>query len=335
MGQGIILKACNLCKYFYEHRRGLLSGQTVIKAVHQVNLEVKEQEIAAIIGESGCGKTTLGLTLARVYNPTAGEIWFNGEDISRLRETELKRIRREMQMVFQDPGSSLNPRHKIENIVSLPLRIHLNLSKAELRRRVSELLELVNLPPDMMLRNPTDLSGGEKQRVGIARALALNPKIVILDEPTSALDVSVQAKILQLLEKLQQDLKLTYLIITHNLILAKNLTNQVIVMYLGKVIEMAKTSVIFQHPIHPYTKALLSSIPVIKEEERRMLPKEVILEGDIPSLANPLETCPFLSRCKEKEKFCETMPCPDLKEVEQGHFVRCYLPQVHSYPRNV
>lgn len=321
----VILKAVNLCKYFYGHRRGFHSGETVIKAVEQVNLEVRKQQIVAIIGESGCGKTTLGFTLARIYSPTAGEIWFNGEEISRLQKAELRRIRREMQMVFQDPGSSLNPRHKIENIVSLPLRIHLNLSKAELRRRVLELLELVNLPHDMMLRYPPGLSGGEKQRVGIARALALNPKIIILDEPTSALDVSVQAKILHLLKNLQQDLNLTYLLITHNLSLTKNLADQVVVMYLGKVIEMAKTSDVFGHPIHPYTKALLSAIPVVTEEEKQMLPEEVILEGDIPSPANPPKTCPFLSRCQEKKSFCETMPCPDLKEVEQDHFVRCHL----------
>lgn len=321
----VILKAVNLCKYFYGHRRGFHSGETVIKAVEQVNLEVRKQQIVAIIGESGCGKTTLGFTLARIYIPTAGEIWFNGEEISRLQKAELRRIRREMQMVFQDPGSSLNPRHKIENIVSLPLRIHLNLSKAELRRRVLELLELVNLPHDMMLRYPPGLSGGEKQRVGIARALALNPKIIILDEPTSALDVSVQAKILHLLKNLQQDLNLTYLLITHNLSLTKNLADQVVVMYLGKVIEMAKTSDVFGHPIHPYTKALLSAIPVVTEEEKQMLPEEVILEGDIPSPANPPKTCPFLSRCQEKKSFCETMPCPDLKEVEQDHFVRCHL----------
>ena len=321
----VILKAVNLCKYFYGHRRGFLSGETVIKAVEQVNLEVREQQIVAIIGESGCGKTTLGFTLARIYSPTAGEIWFNGEEISSLQKAGLRRIRREMQMVFQDPGSSLNPRHKIENIVSLPLRIYFNLSKAELRRRVLELLELVNLPHDMMLRYPPGLSGGEKQRVGIARALALNPKIVILDEPTSALDVSVQAKILYLLTKLQQDLRLTYLLITHNLSLTSNLADHVIVMYLGRVIEMAKASEIFTHPIHPYTKALLSAILVVKEEEKQMLPEEVILEGDIPSPANPPKTCPFLSRCQEKRSFCETRPCPDLKEAEQDHFVRCHL----------
>jgi oligopeptide/dipeptide ABC transporter ATP-binding protein len=321
----VILKAVNLCKYFYGHRRGFLSGETVIKAVEQVNLEVREQKIVAIIGESGCGKTTLGFTLARIYTPTAGEIWFNGEEISRLKKAELRRIRREMQVVFQDPGSSLNPRHKIENIVSLPLRIHLNLSKAELRRRVLELLELVNLPHDMMLRYPPGLSGGEKQRVGIARALALNPKIVILDEPTSALDVSVQAKILHLLKKLQQDLRLTYLLITHNLSLTRNLADHVIVMYLGRVIEMAKASKIFTHPIHPYTKALLSAIPVVKEEEKQMLPEEVILEGDIPSPANPPKTCPFLSRCQEKKEICGKSSCPDLKEVEPNHFVRCFI----------
>ena len=324
MGE-IILKASHLCKYFYLRREAVFRQQITIKAVDDVDIAVESGQILAIIGESGCGKSTLGYTVTRIYRPTRGEIWFEGEEISRLQKTELKKIRQKMPMVFQDAGASLNPKHSIGSIISLPMRIHYNLSKAELKERVSELLDLVNLPQNMRVRYPSSLSGGEKQRVAIARALALNPRVVILDEPTSALDVSVQAKILQLLKDLRERLQLTYILITHNLSLTKNLADQVMVMYLGKVMELAKTSAVFENPIHPYTKALLSAIPVVQEKDKRLLPEEIILEGEIPSPADPPKTCPFLSRCQEKKNLCETMPCPDLKEVEQDHFIRCHL----------
>lgn len=324
MGE-IILKAAHLCKYFYRRRGTIFRQQITIKAVDDVDIAVESGQIFAIIGESGCGKSTLGYTLTRIYSSTRGEIWFEGEEISRLQRAELKKIRQKMPMVFQDAGASLNPKHSIGSIISLPMRIHYNLPKAELKERVSELLDMINLPQDMRARYPLSLSGGEKQRVAIARALALNPRVVILDEPTSALDVSVQAKILQLLRDLRERLRLTYILITHNLSLTKNLADRVTVMYLGKVIETAKTSVVFENPIHPYTKALLSAIPVVQEKEKKLLPEEVILEGEIPSPADPPKTCLFLSRCQEKKSFCETMPCPDLKEVEQDHFIRCHL----------
>ena len=321
----VILKGVDLCKYFYKRQGALFRKETVVKAVEQVNMEVRQGQVVAIIGESGCGKTTLGCALARIYSPTAGEIWFDGEEISKSQKSDLKRIRRKIQMVFQDPGSSLNPRHRIESIISLPLRIHLSLPRVEMKRRVMELLDLVNLSRDMMVRYPSALSGGEKQRVGIARALALNPKIVILDEPTSALDVSVQAKVLHLLRELQKNLQLTYILITHNLSLAKNLADEVNVMYLGRVVEKAKTEIIFQNPMHPYTKALLSAIPVITQKEKEILPEEVTLDGDIPSPENPPQTCPFLSRCKEKRAICEKSACPDLVAVGRDHFVRCLI----------
>jgi len=324
MGE-IILKGAHLCKYFYRCRGTIFRQQITIKAVDDVDIAVESGQIFAIIGESGCGKSTLGCTLTRIYSSTRGEIWFEGEEISRLQKDELKKIRQKMPMVFQDAGASLNPKHSIGSIISLPMRINYNLPKAELKERVSELLDMINLPQDMRARYPLSLSGGEKQRVAIARALALNPRVVILDEPTSALDVSVQAKILQLLRDLRERLQLTYILITHNLSLTKNLADRVMVMYLGRVIEMAKTSVVFNNPIHPYTKALLSAIPVVQEKEKKLLPEEVILEGEIPSPADPPKTCPFLSRCQEKKSFCETMPCPDLKEEEQDHFIRCHL----------
>jgi len=324
MGE-IILKAAHLCKYFYRRKGTIFRQQITIKAVDDVDIAVELGQIFAIIGESGCGKSTLGYTLTRIYSSTRGEIWFEGEEISRLQKTELKKTRQKMSMVFQDAGASLNPKHSIGSIISLPMRIHYNLPKAELKEKVKELLDLVNLPQEIIMRYPSTLSGGEKQRVAIARALALNPRVVILDEPTSALDVSVQAKILQLLSDLRDRLRLTYILITHNLSLTKNLADRVTVMYLGKVMELAKTSAVFENPIHPYTKALLSAIPIVQEKEKKLLPEEIILEGEIPSPADPPKTCPFLSRCQEKKSFCETMPCPDLKEVEQDHFVRCYL----------
>lgn len=324
----VILKAVNLSKYFYARSTSSFfpfSRKSIIKAVDKVNIEIKQKKTVAIIGESGCGKTTLGCTLARIYTPTAGEIWFDGEEITTFQKTDLKRIRQKMQVVFQDPGSSLNPRHKIESIISLPLRVHLNLSRAELKARVIELLDLVNLKREMMVRLPTDLSGGEKQRVGIARALALNPKMIILDEPTSALDVSVQAKILRLLQELQQNLELTYVLITHNLSLGKAMADQIIVMYLGRVVEKAETETLFRNPFHPYTRALLSAIPVITEEEKRLIPEEITLEGDLPSPINIPDNCTFLPRCRVKTSYCRNSPEPFLKEVEANHYVRCCL----------
>ena len=321
----VIIKATDLHKYFYRRKGNFVRKLIIIKALDGVSIEVKVGQVFAVIGESGCGKSTLGNTLTRIYRPTKGEIWLDGELISDSQKGDLKKVGKKMPMVFQDAGASLNPKHNIEKIISLPLRIHYNLSRSAIKERVSELLELVNLPQDMMGRYPPNLSGGEKQRVGIARALALDPKVVVLDEPTSALDVSVQAKILNLLKELQHMLKLTYILITHNLSLTKHMADQVAVMYLGKIIEMAKASVVFGNPVHPYTRALLSAIPVVQESEKRLLPPEIILEGELPSPADPPKTCHFLSRCQEKKEFCRTMPCPELKELAPGHFVRCHL----------
>jgi oligopeptide transport system ATP-binding protein len=321
----LILRAVGLQKYFWKKRGVIFPKRSVIKAVDGVHLDVEMGRTLAIIGESGCGKTTLGCILARIYAPTQGQIWFDGENIALLQGTELKRIRKKMQMVFQDPGSSLNPSHRVGSIISLPLRIHYHLPRSELHDRVAQLLDLVHLPPEMVLRSPMALSGGEKQRVGIARALSLNPKVIILDEPTSALDVSVQAKMLHLLKELQQKLQLTYILVTHNLGLSKDMADHIVVMYLGKVIESADTDTIFKNPVHPYTQALLSAIPVISQEEKELLPKEIILEGELPSPMDPPSTCPFLSRCPSKENLCAKTSCPDLKEVEENHHVRCYL----------
>jgi peptide/nickel transport system ATP-binding protein len=324
-----VLRAEDLCKFFFVRRRkstfSFFPEHTTVKAVNSVNLWVNENENYAVVGESGSGKTTLGYVLARVFEPTSGTIFFGGEDIAHIQNDKLKEYRRRVQMVFQDPGSSLNPYQSIESILSLPLKIYEKMGRRERQKRVANLLETVHLPAEIMKRHPGALSGGQKQRISLARALALNPRLLILDEPTSALDVSVQAKILHLLQELKQSFGLTCIFITHDLIVVRNLADRVAVMYLGRIVETAPARVIFEHPRHPYTKALLSAIPVVGQEEKQLLPEEVILEGEIPSLINSPDTCPFLSRCQEKLEICEMSGCPDLKEVEEGHRVRCLL----------
>jgi oligopeptide/dipeptide ABC transporter ATP-binding protein len=329
MDNSILLRTDELSKFFFAKRGksviSLRPERIVVKAVNGISIDLKTGENYAVVGESGSGKTTLGYVMARVLEPTSGKIWFLGKEVTHLKGGELKAFRSTVQMVFQDPGSSLNPRHTIETILSLPLRIHTSLAGKEIKKRVAELLEAVHLPADLMQWHPGALSGGQKQRVNLARVLILNPKLLILDEPTSALDVSVQAKILSLLMELKERLNLTYIFITHDLSVVKNLADRIAVMYLGRVVEQAPTSSIFGNPVHPYTKALLSAIPVVTEEERKMLPEEVILEGEIPSPANIPQTCPFFSRCQEKRDICQDSTCPDLKEVEEGHFVRCVI----------
>lgn len=324
-----LLQAQNLSKFFFSRKRAgfwsLRSLPVVVKAVNEVGLELATGENFALVGESGSGKTTLGYVLARVLDPTAGQIWFQEREVGSIRHRELKEFRRLVQMVFQDPGSSLNPRHTIESILSLPLRIHSSQPRKEMKRRVAQLLEIVHLPPELMPRHPGSLSGGQKQRVNLARALALDPRLLILDEPTSALDVSVQAKILHLLQELKEKRSLTYILITHDLSVVKNLADRIAVMYLGRIIELAPAEDLFAHPLHPFTRALLSAIPVVTEEERKVIPQEIILEGEIPSPANPPVTCSFLSRCPEKNAACQEAPCPDLRAINGTHRVRCHL----------
>jgi oligopeptide/dipeptide ABC transporter ATP-binding protein len=328
---GPLLRTRDLCKFFFSRSWRLPSLKPrviTVRAVDKCSVELNQGDILAVVGESGSGKTTLGLSIARIINPTGGLVWFNGREITGIEGPALKALRREIQMVFQDPGSSLNPRHRIDDIIALPLKIHQDLSRAARRERVKELLHLVQLPAELMPRYPHALSGGQKQRVGIARALALNPKLVILDEPTSALDVSVQAKILHLLKELQNRLGLTYLLITHNLSIVKNFSDKIMVMYLGRIVEMAPTERLFANPLHPYTRALLSATPVITEEERKQIPAEITLEGEIPSPVNVPRICAFHSRCQEREPSCGETDNPELEEVESGHWVRCPFARV-------
>jgi len=329
MNNNIILSTKGLCKFFFINKRknafSFKQSLITIKAVNDISLTVREGENYGVVGESGSGKSTLGYMLARVFEPTSGEIRFNNKNITHIKDKELREFRKKSQMLFQDPGSSLNPRHTIRSILSLPLKLHTTLTKQEIKNKVAELLKAVELPVELMHRHPGALSGGQKQRVGLARALALNPSFLVLDEPTSALDVSVQAKILHLLMELKKKLGLTYVIVSHDLSVVRNISDRIAVMYLGRIVELADASVIFDNPLHPYTRALLSAIPVVAEAEKQKIPKEILLEGDIPSPADPPQTCPFLSRCQEKKELCKDSLCPELREVEGGHFVRCIL----------
>jgi oligopeptide/dipeptide ABC transporter ATP-binding protein len=312
-------------KKYFSITAGFLGRQVgQVKAVDEVSFIVPEGQTFALVGESGSGKTTVGKTVIRLIRPTAGDILFNGTNLSVLREREMKSWRRQMQMVFQDPSSSLNPRRRVADIVATPLEVHGIGTRRERLARVRELLNLVELPEKYLYSYPHALSGGQKQRVAIARALALHPRFVVLDEPTSALDVSVQAKILALLARLQQELGLTYLLISHDLSVVKNFSDYVAVMYLGRIMEMAPTGKLFARPLHPYTQALLSAIPVVSEEELEVIPERITLEGEIPSPANAPSGCVFHTRCYTVRDLCQ-VELPPLAEVESDHKVRCHL----------
>jgi peptide/nickel transport system ATP-binding protein len=307
-------------------RKFFSTKQGTVRAVDEVSFSVREGETFGLVGESGSGKTTVAHTLIGIYQPTSGKALFNGQDIgvsSRRRPMSLKR---DIRIVFQDPGSSLNPRWSIKETLELPLRVHrLCGNAAERLKRIGELLTMVELPPDEYLyKYPQAIGGGEKQMMAIARALASDPSFVILDEPTSALDVSVQAKIISLLMALQKRLKLTYLFITHDLSLMRNMADRVAIMYLGKISELAPTVEFFRGPLHPYTKMLLSSIPVISDQEEALKPGKVVSRGEIPSPVNIPKGCSFHLRCPEKMEICQRVD-PTMVEVGDGHLVRCHL----------
>ena len=322
-----LLRVKDLCKYFYRPRHLLKQKKYTIKAVHNVSLNVYKGEILAFVGETGSGKTTLAKTAIKIYEPTSGRIWFNDKDITDLSGRALKKFRKNVLMAFQDPDSSLNPRRTIKSIIALPLKVHTNLTKLEREKKVLELLDLVELPREVRVAYPRSLSGGQKQRVGLARALSTNPQLVVLDEPTSALDVSVQSKFLSLLEKIQKAFNLTTLCVSHDLIVVKNISHRVAVMYAGEVVEFAATDQLFLNPYHPYTCALLSAVPVVFEEENKFKPKEITLKGEVPSLSdnNLFKHCNFVGRCPEKSDICMKEHSPEMIEVENGHFVRCHM----------
>lgn len=314
-----LIEIKNLKKYFTQ-KSGLIKKQIKeVKAVDDVSLYIKKGETLGLVGESGCGKSTLGRTLIRLYDVTDGEILFDGEDISKKSEKELKSFRKRTQTIFQDPYASLNPNMTVKEIIKEPLEIHTNLSKDEKDKVVYEMLEKVGLNKEHADRYPHEFSGGQRQRIGIARALSVKPDFIFCDEPISALDVSIQAQIINLLEDLQKELGITYLFIAHDLSMVKHISDRVCVMYLGKVVEVGSSEDIYENPKHPYTKALLSSIPKIDGEV-----EEEILEGDVPSPLNPPSGCRFRTRCKYAKETCSKENPPEV-EFENEHFAYCHI----------
>ena len=311
-------------KTHFPIRAGLLRRQVgTVYALDGVTFSVEERQTVGIVGESGCGKTTLGRTLLRLEEPTSGQIHFAGEDVSHASGRQMRQLRKQMQMVFQDPYASLNGRWPIHDIISEPLRVH-GTSRAEARKRSGELLEAVGLLPEHGNRYPHEFSGGQRQRVGIARAMALNPRLVVLDEPVSALDVSVQAQVINLLEDLQDELKLTYLVIAHDLSVVRHISDRILVMYLGKVVEDAPGRQLHDAPAHPYSHALWSAVPVADPDVEH-LRERVVLQGDLPSPASPPSGCNFRTRCPLATDLCAEQE-PELVEVRPGHRVACHYP---------
>jgi len=317
----VLLKVDGLKKYF-PIRKGILNTQVGdVKAVDDVSFEVFEGETLGIVGESGCGKSTTGRLLMRLLEPTEGKIEFAGKMISELSNNEMRKARRDIQMIFQDPYASLNPRHNIGKILEEPLIVHGIGNAKERKQKVLELLEIVGLNEYHVKRYPHQFSGGQRQRIGIARALMTNPRMVIADEPVSALDVSIQAQVLNLLQNLQKDLKLTYIFISHDLGVVRHISNRVGVMYLGKLVELTASEDLYAEPLHPYTQALLSSVPVPDPTFER---EQLIISGDIPSASNPPGGCTFHTRCPFKKEEC-SQEVPKMQEVKPGHYVACHL----------
>ena len=312
----------NQLKKSFPIRRGILQRVVGhVQAVNGVSFTLNKGETLGVVGESGCGKSTMGRSILRLIEPTSGSIEFDQKDILKLPKQQLQSIRRQMQIVFQDPYASLNPRFSVEQILSSPLEIHKLYSPKERSMRARQLLERVGLDADYAVRYPHEFSGGQRQRIGIARALALQPKLMILDEPVAALDVSVQSQVLNLLIDLQTEFDLTYIFIAHDLSVVRHISDRVLVLYLGKMAEMADVDSLFNEPLHPYTQALMSAVPIPDPDTRR---ERILLQGDIPSPANPPSGCPFHTRCPHAMSKCSEA-VPEWKEVKQNHYVACHL----------
>lgn len=309
-----ILEICNLKKYF-DTKSGLLH------AVDGVSFSIETGQTLGVVGESGCGKSTLGRVILHLLEPTSGKIFFEGNDISNPDRKHIKELRHKMQMIFQDPYSSINPRMTVSQIIGEPLIIHkLSKSRSEYQVKVKELMDTVGLASRYEMAYPHELDGGRRQRIGIARALAVNPKFIVCDEPVSALDVSIQAQVLNLMQDLQYERKLTYMFITHDLSVVRHISDDILVMYLGVCVEKAPAKKLFKHQYHPYTKALISAIPQVKLENRS---KRIIMKGELASPINPPNACRFAPRCSITKDICRKKK-PELREVEPGHFVSCF-----------
>ncbi|GIN40437.1 dipeptide/oligopeptide/nickel ABC transporter ATP-binding protein [Bacillus obstructivus] len=316
-----LLKVEHLKKNF-PIRGGVFSKQIgAVKAVDDISFTIHKGETLGLVGESGCGKSTTGRMLLRLLEPSEGKIIFEGNDITKLSNRELRKIRGKMQMIFQDPYASLNPRHTIERILEEPLLVHGVKDKEARQKKVRELLEIVGLNSYHATRYPHQFSGGQRQRIGIARALSLNPKLIIADEPVSALDVSIQAQVLNLMKDLQKNFDLTYLFIAHDLGVVRHISDRVGVMYLGRMVELAESEEVYQNPKHPYTQALLSAVPIADVDYKK---ERIVLQGDVPSPANPPSGCTFHTRCPLAFEKC-AVERPLFKEVEPGHFAACHL----------
>ena len=318
-----LLEVKDLVKHF-PILAGVFQRQVgVVHAVDGITFDVRKGETFGLVGESGCGKSTAGRTILQLYRPTSGSVVFDGIDLTKTKGEELRRLRRRMQMIFQDPYASLNPRMSVREILAEPLVVH-NVAKGqEINERVSELLNIVRLSQGFAARYPHEFSGGQRQRIGVARALALEPEFIVCDEPISALDVSIQAQVINLLEDLQERFNLAYLFIAHDLSVVRHISQRVAVMYLGVLVELAERSELYSHPLHPYTQALLSAVPIpdpFKEEKRQ----RIILEGDVPSPVNPPSGCHFRTRCPLAEKICAEKD-PEWREVAPNHWVACHL----------
>jgi oligopeptide transport system ATP-binding protein len=318
-----LLRVDNLMMHF-PIRRGVFQRQVgAVRAVDGVSFEVRRGETLGLVGESGCGKSTTGRTILQLYKPTAGDVTFDGVNLVTLKGEHMRQMRRKIQMIFQDPYASLNPRMTVGQLVGEPLIVHNVATGAEINDRVAHLLETVKLNPAFATRYPHEFSGGQRQRIGVARALALQPSFVICDEPISALDVSIQAQVVNLLEELQQQFNLTYLFIAHDLSMVKHISDRIAVMYLGVIVELATRDELHARPLHPYTQALLSAVPIpdpIADAKR----ERIILKGDVPSPANPPSGCRFRTRCPIAEGICAESR-PDFREIKPGHFVACFF----------